>query len=68
MGAVKLIGALVGFTILAGLGYAGIRITMRKWGIAHDEEMVTLHLGWGCPLTLASFLRRTRCLSIDGAA
>ena len=45
MGAVKLIGALVGFTILAGLGYAGIRITMRKWGITHDEEMVTLHLG-----------------------
>jgi len=44
MGAVKLIGALVGFTILAGLGYAGFRITMRKWGITHDEEMVTLHL------------------------
>jgi hypothetical protein len=44
LGAVKLIGALVGFTILAGLGYAGFRIVMRKWGVTHDEEMVTLHL------------------------
>lgn len=44
LGAVKLIGALVGFTVLAGLCYAGIRIVMRKWGVMHDEEMVTLHL------------------------
>lgn len=44
LGAVKLIGALVGFTVLAGLGYAGFRIVMRKWGVTHDEEMVTLHL------------------------
>lgn len=44
LGAVKLIGALVGFTVLAGLAYAGFRIVMRKWGVTHDEEMVTLHL------------------------
>lgn len=44
LGAVKLIGLLVGFTLVAGLGYAGFRIAMRKWGGGSDEEMVTLHL------------------------
>src|SRR5688572_7241945 len=40
------IGVLVGFTLLAGVGYAGLRIGLRKWsGQPEDEPMVTLHLG-----------------------
>lgn len=44
LGAAKLIGLLVGFTLVAGFGYAGFRIAMRKWSGGADEEMVTLHL------------------------
>ena len=44
LGAVKLVTVLVLFTLLAGTGYAGLRIAMRKWGGATDEELVTLHL------------------------
>jgi hypothetical protein len=40
------IGLLLGFTILAGFGYAGLRIALRKWsGQPDDEPMLTLHLG-----------------------
>jgi hypothetical protein len=43
--AFTLIGLLVGFTILAGVVYAGIRIAYRKWtGRPDTEPMVTLHL------------------------
>jgi hypothetical protein len=39
------IGLMAGFTILAGVGYAGFRIAMRKWsGQPDNEPMVTLHL------------------------
>lgn len=39
------IGMLLGFTILAGVAYAGFRIAVRKWTGAPDEEpMVRLHL------------------------
>jgi hypothetical protein len=39
------IGVVLAFTILAGAGYAGLRIALRKWsGQPEDEPMVTLHL------------------------
>lgn len=44
LGAVKLIGALVLFTLIAGALYAGVRMIMRRWGITHDEKMLTLHI------------------------
>jgi hypothetical protein len=43
--AFTLIGLLLGFTILGGISYAGLRILVRKWtGSPDDEPMVTLHL------------------------
>jgi hypothetical protein len=40
-----MIGLLLGFTILAGVGYAVLRIAIRKWtGQPDNEPMVTLHL------------------------
>ena len=44
--AFTLVGLLLGFTILAGVGFAGVKLLMRKWsGSTEDDPMVTLHLG-----------------------
>lgn len=46
IGIATLVGALIGFTIFAGVGFAAIRIGWRKWSGRgpEEDEMVTLHL------------------------